>query len=83
MLDETVVCLRANKGELLLVLNRPEIPPHTSASEGTSSSVVTKRTISRETRSDVGKRARHTFLSLLKTCTMLAVSFSGVTGGPG
>jgi hypothetical protein len=31
--------------------------------------------ISGETRSEAGKQARDTFLSLLKTCTKLAVSF--------
>jgi hypothetical protein len=36
---------------------------------------VTKRKISGETRADAGKQARDTFLSLLKTCSKLAVSF--------
>src|SRR6185369_16384066 len=36
---------------------------------------VTKRRISGETRSAAGKQARDTFLSLLKTCSMLAISF--------
>jgi hypothetical protein len=74
-LDEAVARLRANKAELLLVLDRPEIPLHTNGSENDLRSVVTKRKISGETRSAAGKRARDTFLSLLKTCAKLGVSF--------
>ena len=37
--------------------------------------LATKRKISGETRSEAGKQARDTFLSLLKTCAKLAVSF--------
>ena len=41
-LDETVARLRANKAELLLVLDRPEIPLHTNGSENDIRSFVTK-----------------------------------------
>ena len=74
-LDEAVARLRANKDELLVVLDRPEIPLHTNGSESDIRCFVTKRKISGETRSAAGKRARDTFLSLLKTCAKLAVSF--------
>ena len=74
-LDEVVARLHANKDELLLVLDRPEIPLHTNGSENDIRSFVTKRKISGETRSAAGKQARDTFLSLLKTCTKLAISF--------
>jgi hypothetical protein len=74
-LDEVVARLRANKAELLMVLERPEIPLHSNGSENAIRCVVTKRRISGETRSGAGKRARDTFLSLLKTCAKLAVSF--------
>jgi hypothetical protein len=74
-LDEAVARIRANKDELLLVLERPEIPLHTNGSENDIRSFVTKRKISGETRSAAGKQARDTFLSLLKTCAKLAVSF--------
>jgi hypothetical protein len=74
-LDEAVARLRANRAELLVVLDRPEIPLHTNGSENDIRGFVTKRKISGETRSAAGKRARDTFLSLLKTCTKLAVSF--------
>jgi Transposase IS66 family len=74
-LDATVARLRANKAELLVVLDRPEIPLHTNGSESAIRCFVTKRKISGETRSAAGKRARDTFLSLLKTCAKLGVSF--------
>ena len=74
-LDATVARLRANKDEPLLVLDRPEIPLHTNGSENDIRCLVTKRKISGGTRSAAGKRARDTFLSLLKTCAKLAVSF--------
>ena len=74
-LDEVVARLRANKAELLLVLDRPEIPLHSNGAENAIRCLVTKRRISGETRSEAGKQARDTFLSLLKTCAKLAVSF--------
>ena len=74
-LDEAVARTHANKDELLLVLDRPDIPLHTNSSENDVRSFVTKRKVSGETRSAAGKQARDTFLSLLKTCSKLAVSF--------
>jgi hypothetical protein len=74
-LDATVARLRANKAELLVVLDRPEIPLHTNGSESDIRCLVTKRKISGGTRSAAGKRARDTFLGLLKTCAKLGVSF--------
>jgi transposase IS66 family protein len=47
-LDETVARLRANRAELLVVLDRPEIPLHTNGSENDLRGVVTKRKISGE-----------------------------------
>ena len=74
-LDQAVARTLANKDELLLVLDRPDIPLHTNGSENDVRSFVTKRRISGETRSAAGKQARDTFLSLLKTCSKLAISF--------
>jgi hypothetical protein len=74
-LDHAVARTHANKDELLLVLDRPDIPLHTNGSENAVRSFVTKRRISGETRSAAGKQARDTFLSLLKTCSKLAISF--------
>jgi hypothetical protein len=74
-LDQAVARTHANKDELLRVLDRPDIPLHTNGSENAVRSFVTKRRISGETRSAAGKQARDTFLSLLKTCSKLAISF--------
>jgi len=64
-----------NKAELLLVLDRPEIPLHNNLSENDIRDYVKKRKISATTRSDLGRQARDTFLSLKKTCQKLGVSF--------
>ena len=64
-----------NKEELLLVLERPEIPLHNNLSENDIRDYVKKRKISATTRSEDGRRARDTFLSLKKTCQKLGISF--------
>jgi hypothetical protein len=67
--------LHANKSELLLVLNRPEIPLHNNLSENDIREYVKKRKISGSTRSEAGRKCRDTFASLKKTCRKLSVSF--------
>jgi len=67
--------LHKNKSELLLVLDRPEIPLHTNGSEGDIRSHVLKQKISGGTRSDLGRQCRDTFSSLKKTCRKLGISF--------
>jgi hypothetical protein len=67
--------IRNNKSELLLVLDRPEIPLHNNTSERDIREYVKKRKISGSTRSDLGRRCRDTFISLKKTCRKLNVSF--------
>lgn len=74
-LDRLLARLLANKAELLMVLDRPEIPLHTNGSENDIRCQVTKRKISGGTRSDPGREARDTFLSLLKTCDKLGIRF--------
>ena len=64
-----------NKAELLLVLERPEIPLHNNGAENSIREYVKKRKISGSTRSDTGRRCRDTFTSLKKTCRKLGVSF--------
>ena len=64
-----------NKKELLLVLDRPEIPLHNNMSENPIRSFVTKRKIHGGTRSETGRRCRDTFISLKKTCRKLGISF--------
>ena len=74
-LDRLLMRLRANKNELLLALERPDIPLHTNGSENDIRCQVTKRKVSGGTRSDAGRDARDAFLGLMKTCDKLGVSF--------
>ena len=64
-----------NKSELLLVLQRPEIPLHNNLSENDIRGYVKKKKISGGTRSENGRRCRDTFSSLKKTCRKLGISF--------
>ena len=75
VLDRLLARLHAKKPELLMVLDRPEIPLHTNGSENDIRCQVTKRKVSGGTRSDVGRDCRDAFLSLLKTCNKLGISF--------
>ena len=63
------------KHKLLKVLERPEIPLHTNASENDLRACVTKRRISGGTMSADGRQARDVMLSLMKTCRKLGISF--------
>lgn len=67
--------LHKNRSELLLVLERPEIPLHTNGSEGDIRDHVRKKKVSGGTRSDSGRQCRDTFSSLKKTCRKLGISF--------
>ncbi|MCK8787867.1 transposase [Roseomonas sp. NAR14] len=75
LLDRLLGRLHANKAELLLVLDRPEIPLHTNGSENDIRCQVTKRQVSGGTRSDTGRDCRNAFLGLAKTCRKLGLSF--------
>jgi Transposase IS66 family len=75
MLDRLLARLYANKVELLMVLDHPEIPLHTNGSENDIRCQVTKRKVSGGTRSDRGRDCRDAFLSLLKTCDKLDIPF--------
>jgi hypothetical protein len=73
-LDRLLARLHANKTELLMVLERPEIPLHTNGSENDIRCQVTRRKISAGTRSEVGRDCRDAFLSLAKTCDKLGIA---------
>lgn len=73
--EEALLRFKQNKKDLLRVLEHPEIPLHNNSSENDLREYVTKRKISSTTRSDLGKRARDVFLSLMKTCDKMKVSF--------
>jgi Transposase IS66 family len=75
MLDRLLARLHRRKAELLRVLERPEIPLHTNASENDIRACVTKRKISGGTMSAAGRNARDVMLGLMKTCRKLGVSF--------
>jgi hypothetical protein len=74
-LDRLLARLYANKAALLLVLDRPEVPLNTNGSENDIRAYVTRRKISGGTRSEAGKKARDTFLGLMKTCKKLGLPF--------
>jgi hypothetical protein len=74
-IDRLLSRLRANKPELLRVLDYPDIPLHTNGSENDIRCHVTRRKVSGTTRSDKGRDARDAFLSLKKTCMKLDISF--------
>jgi hypothetical protein len=74
-LNHALVRLHRNKAELLLVLERPDIPLHNNLSENDIREYVTRRKRSGSTRSDLGRRCRDTFASLKKTCRKLGISF--------
>ena len=74
-LDRLLDRLHANKDELLVALERPDIPLHTNGSENDIRCQVTRRKISAGTRSDAGRDCRDGFLGLMKTCDKLDVRF--------
>ena len=74
-LDRLLVRLHKKKSELLMVLDRPEIPLHTNGSENDVRCQVTRRKVSGGTRSDTGRDCRDSFLALGKTCFKLGISF--------
>jgi len=74
-LNQLLKRIKRNKQELLLVLERPEIPLHTNGSETDIRDYVKKKKVSGGTRSDDGRRCRDTYASLKKTCRKLGISF--------
>ena len=87
MLDRQLKRLYALKADLLMVLERPDVPLHTNGSENDIRTHVTRRKVSGGTRSDAGRDCRDAFLGLMKTCAKQAIRFwdylgarLGVTG---
>jgi hypothetical protein len=79
-LDRLLQRLHANKAELLMVLDHPEIPLHTNGSENDIRCQVTKRQVSGGTKTETGRDCRDAFLGLGKTCQKLGVSFWNYLG---
>ena len=80
MLDSLLKRLHRHKDDLLRVLERPEIPLNTNASENDIRAFVTKRKISGGTVSVKGRDARDVMLGLAKTCMKLKLSFYQFVG---
>jgi len=74
-LDERIAKTRAKKQSLLLVLEYPELPLHNNASELGVRRRVRKRDVSFGPRTEAGKRAWDTFMTLAETTKKLDVSF--------
>ncbi len=79
-LDRLLKRLLGRKNELLRVLQRPEIPLNTNASENDIRAFVTKRKISGGTVSERGRQARDVMLGLAKTCKKLKIPFFDYLG---
>ena len=75
LLNNVLNQIRNRKIELLQVLNCPEFPLHNNAAETDIREYVTRRKISGGTRSELGRKARDTFVGLKKTCRKLGISF--------
>ena len=74
-LDRLLQRLAANKEELLVVLDRPDVPLHTNGAENDIRCQVTRRKVSAGTRSDKGRDCRDALLGLAKTAAKLGLSF--------
>ena len=74
-LDRLLARLQANRDELLVVLDRPDVPLHTNDAENDIRCQVTRRKISGGTKSPAGRDCRDAFLGLMKTCTKLGIPF--------
>ncbi len=69
--------LRANRDELLRVLDHPETPLHANSVENEVRDYLTRRKVSLGTRSDAGRAARDGHLGALKTPAASSACRSG------
>ncbi len=67
-LNEALKRIHSSQSELLLVLDKPELPLHNNYCSRDIRDYVKKRKISGSFRYDEGRRCRDTFASLKKTC---------------
>jgi hypothetical protein len=74
-LDERIAKTRAKKKSLLLVLEYPELPLHNNASELGVRRRVRKRDVSFGPRTEAGKCAWDTFMTLAETTRKLDINF--------
>ena len=74
-LDKRIAKTQVKKASLLLVLTHPELPLHNNPAELAARFRVRKRDISFGPRTEDGKRAWDTFMTLAATCKKLGISF--------
>lgn len=74
-LDARIAKTKAKKGQLLLVLEHPEVPLHNNLSELAARSRVRKRDVSYGPRTSAGKKAWDTFMTIGATTKKLGLSF--------
>ena len=75
LLDLVLQRALIKKKELLVVLERPDIPLHNNGSETDIREYVKRKKVSGGTRSLSGQQSRDTFASVKKTCRKLGLSF--------
>jgi hypothetical protein len=74
-LDERIAKTQAKKDALLMVLKHPELPLHNNPAELAARRRVRKRDVSFGPRTEEGKQAWDTFMTLADTAKKLGVSF--------
>lgn len=74
-LDDRIAKTRAKKDALLMVLKHPELPLHNNPAELAARRRVRKRDVSFGPRTEDGKNAWDTFMTLADTARKLGVSF--------
>ena len=74
-LDDRIAKTQAKKDALLMVLKHPEIPLHNNPAELAARRRVRKRDVSFGPRTEEGKQAWDTFMTLADTAKKLGVSF--------
>jgi hypothetical protein len=74
-LDRRIAKTQAKKAALLVVLEHPELPLHNNAAELAVRHRVRKRDISFGPRTQAGKEAWDSFMTLAATCNKLGISF--------
>lgn len=75
VINKALLHLYEIKKGLLLVLERPEIPLNNNISENDIRIIAQKRKVHGGTRGVNGQKSRDTFISLMKTCRKLGISF--------
>jgi hypothetical protein len=75
LLNERLALSFAKKERLLMVLDNPSTPLHNNATETDGRAGVVAKKVSGGTRSEAGKKARDTFLSLKQTTRKLGINF--------